>query len=171
MIIQNDAGVGSFVPAIDKLYDECFDGLRFSESDPAELRSFFFNTAKTLCSHAAIKRCRYDFINAPRATTWILGYVCTPRALRGRGYASHCLGELFEALRRLGAPWIMILNCKPDRVPFYEKNGFETIAEKASYDRKEGVTIDDDPVMAKCSTPELMATIAKGPVLHLGEEF
>jgi predicted GNAT family N-acyltransferase len=172
MIILNDQGLGPYVPAIDKLYRDCFDGLRFSESDRAEIRSILnAGEEKALISHAAIKQERYGFVKDPSATTWILGYVCTNGAFRGRGYARSCLVELFETLRLRAHPWIMVLNCKRHVVRFYEKCGFETIAEKASYDRNGKISVDDDPVMAKCSAPELMSSIERNAVLHLGEEF
>jgi GNAT superfamily N-acetyltransferase len=173
MIILNDEGVAPFIPAIDDLYRSCFDGLRFSESDPAEVRSLRLSETGGLVSHAAIKRYKYDFIKDPAISAWILGYVCTEAASRGRGYARECLDEIFGELKRSQEqrPWIMVLNCKQNVVRFYEKCGFEIIAGKAGYDRNGSIEIDDDPVMAKCSAPELMTSIERKDVLHLGEEF
>lgn len=168
MILTNDDGLTPYVASLDKLYGECFNGLRFTQSDPAEIRSLI-SAGSEVISHAAIKRCRYDFITNQQVATWILGYVCTSSAWRGGGLASRCLAELVDALQPRS--WIMVLNCRPPVARFYEKCGFEIIADKASYDRNGSVAIDDDPVMAKCSDPELWAAIARKPVLHLGEEF
>lgn len=168
MIVTNDEGLSPYIASLDRLYGECFDGFRFNESDPAELRALV-SSGTEVVSHAAIKRYRYDFITDPQAATWILGYVCTGGAWRGSGHASRCLEELFGAIQ--SRAWIMVLNCKQSLAGFYEKWGFETIAERASYDRNGGVVVDDDPVMAKCSTPELRTAIARNAVLHLGEEF
>jgi GNAT superfamily N-acetyltransferase len=168
MILKNDEGVAAYTASLDKLYIDCFDGLRFSESGPAEIRSLL-TAGPRVISHAAIKQCCYDFISDPRIAAYILGYVCTDSAFRGRGHASRCLRELFEALGP--REWIMILNCKQTVAGFYEKCGFEIIADKASYDRKGILAIDNDPVMAKCSTTELKSAIARKSILHLGEEF
>lgn len=168
MIITNDEGLAPYTAPLDKLFIDCFDGLRFRESDPAEIRSILA-AGPDVISHAAIKQCRYDFISNPGVATWILGYVCTDRGFRGRGHASRCLCELFGALQP--GKWIMILNCKQAVAGFYEKCGFEIIADKASYDRNGTISIDDDPVMAKCSAPELKSAIARNAILHLGEEF
>lgn len=168
MIITNYDGLAPYTASLDKLYIDCFEGLRFSESDPAEVRSILA-AGQDVISHAAIKKYRYDFISDPRVTTWILGYVCTGGAHRGRGLASQCLRELFDELNP--GVWIMVLNCKKAVVGFYEKCGFKVIAEKASYDRNGTISIDDDPVMARCSSPELKSAIAGKEILHLGEEF
>jgi GNAT superfamily N-acetyltransferase len=169
MIIQNERGLDRFAASLDALYKASFDGLCLNESNPAEIRSLLSNGADVV-STAAIKQCVFSFISAPpEVATWVLGYVCTSGAMRGRGHASQCIGELFDALEK--SEWIMVLNCRPGLVPFYEKNGFATIAPRASYDRNGVVTIDDDPVMARCSAPELWSMITKNEVLHLGEEF
>ena len=168
MIVKNDEGLAPYTASLDALYIECFGGLRFSESDPAELRSLLAIGADVM-SHAAIKRYRYGFISNRGVATWILGYVCTDGAYRGRGHASQCLLELFDALQ--SREWIMVLNCKQAVAGFYEKCGFEIISDKASYDRNGKITIDDGPVMARCSAPELKSTITRNTILHLGEEF
>jgi GNAT superfamily N-acetyltransferase len=168
MIITNDEGLAPFTASLDNLYRDCFDGLRFCESDHAEVRSVL-SAGHDVISHAAIKQCTYNFISDSGVATWILGYVCTDREFRGRGHASQCLLELFDALQ--SQAWIMVLNCKRTVAGFYEKCGFEIIADKASYDRNGKISIDDDPVMAKCSTPELKTAIVRNTILHLGEEF
>lgn len=168
MILKNDDGLSPYAGSIDNLYRDCFDGLRLGESDPAEIRSLLTAGSKVI-SQAAIKQCRYEFIGNPLIATWILGYVCTDSAYRGQGLASQCLRELFDELH--SGSWIMVLNCKKSVVGFYEKCGFEIIAEKASYDRNGSLSIDDDPVMARCSSPELKSAIVGKEILHLGEEF
>jgi predicted acetyltransferase len=168
MILKNDEGLAPYTASINKLYIDCFDGLRLSESDGAEIRSLIVSGPKVI-SQAAIKQYRFNFISDPRIDTWILGYVCTDSAFRGRGLASQCLRELFDEVQ--SGDWIMVLNCKQVVAGFYEKCGFEIVAEKASYDRNGKISIDDDPVMAKCSNPELKSAIARNTILHLGEEF
>jgi len=171
MIFCNDTGITPYIAGIDALYRASFDGLTFAESDPAEIRSLLFSENGDLAGHAAIKQNRYDFIKNAGQSTWILGYVCTDRAMRGRGYAMQCMGELFAALLARPQLWIMILNCRPDLVGFYEKAGFEKISDTASYDRQGRLVVDNDPVLAKCSVPELKAAIVPGTILHLGIEF
>lgn len=168
MLIRNNEDLGRYQDDLDRLYIQCFNGLRLSESDPADLRSVQLEGSKVV-SHSAIRKQRFDFIADPSIETYILGYVCTDNALRGKGYATKTISEIVQAVNR--GRWIMVLTCDSDKIPFYRKHGFEVISDKARQEHYGKMEIDDVNVMVLCSDRKLKKAIRFETIPFLGEEF
>jgi len=168
MLIKNRVNLNKYRADLDRLFVQCFDGARCSDSDPSDLRSIELLDAKVV-SHASVQKRPFDFIKRDDVETYILGYVCTDLEHRGKGFASKTIREI--AGHMSGKPWILVLHCEDSKVEFYQKHGFEIVSEKGSYFRNGKIEIEDGPVMVLCSIPDLKNIIVRGSVLHLGDEY
>ena len=64
-----------------------------------------------------------------------------------------------------------MLNCGEPLVPFYERNGFSVIADRAIYDRDGSRAIDDDPVMALSLDGDVSLDNLRLETVYLGSDF
>ncbi len=168
MLIKNQANLKKYRADLDRLFEQCFDGLLCSESDPSDLRSIELLDSKAV-SHASVQKRQFDFIKRNDVETFILGYVCTDPKHRGKGYASKTIREIVACMT--GKLWILVLHCENSKIGFYRKHGFEVVSEKASYLRNGKIEVEDGPAMVLCSIPELKNFIVRNAVLHLGNEY
>lgn len=99
-----------------------------------------------LIAHVAVQQ-RWFIVNARYHRGWFVGAVCTDPAFRQHGYASHLMQQVHLDLanEHLG---FALLNCGEQRVRFYERLGYQRIANRGLYLRQEGHEIDDDPALA-----------------------
>ena len=134
----------------------------------AEYRFLAYVNDKLIAHCALVSRAIY--INDTHYHAYFLGGMCTRKENRNSGVGGQLLTYVIESLGNQGKH-LLILNCGQRVVPFYVRNGFIVIAEKAVYDRAGKEEIDEDPVLAYPLSGAFTIQELHTKQVYLGKDF
>lgn len=148
---------------LDRLFCVCFGGMAFRSGPKADARAVWTENG-AIVAHTAIGVRRIDLHGSPTRAA-LLGLVCVDPLYRGKGIGHRLIAELQRAT---ALPFV--LNCGYALVAYYSRIGYLTIADAATYDRGNAVTLDRDPVMGHANGQPIQMALQAMPI-HLGTDF